>query len=334
MSICKRKDGRFLVKYKDNGRWRQKAFRTQSEAEAFNGEMQYDEHDNRRLTVSEAVVLYLSHTKHCQKTERAYARTLERVGDMVATKYVDALDRRDLETVRVTLQKDWGMNVPAINKAVIRLRAAFRWCASEDFIPTAPWDKYHLLPEPPHNHWCGKFEDFQKVYSACCQPLQWAVKTCLALCLRPGEELFNLRWKDIDLKNGRAAVWMFKISMQKIVALPRWWIAEARGHRASASPEDYVCPNSKGGRYSNLASSWARVRQRLKLKNVPLYTVRHMAASLMLERGSDIAAVAAQLGHKDVTTTGKFYLHALDSAQARAAENIPALVRLGAEAKH
>lgn len=56
-----------------------------------------------------------------------------------------------------------------------------------------------------------------------------------------------------------------------------------------------------------------------------MYTVRHMAASLMLEAGADIAAVAAQLGHKNVTTTGAFYTHAVAGAQERAAQDLPAL---------
>ena len=35
MSICQRKDGRYLVKYKDCGRWLQKTFRSLKDAEAF-----------------------------------------------------------------------------------------------------------------------------------------------------------------------------------------------------------------------------------------------------------------------------------------------------------
>ena len=42
MSICQRKDGRFVVKYKDEaGHWRQKGFRDRSAAEAFEGENLY-----------------------------------------------------------------------------------------------------------------------------------------------------------------------------------------------------------------------------------------------------------------------------------------------------
>ena len=54
----------------------------------------------------------------------------------------------------------------------------------------------------------------------------------------------------------------------------------------------------------------------------------------MLSRGVDIAAIAAQLGHKDITTTGKFYTHAIASSQRRAALCLPDctnLVRNGAE---
>ena len=49
-----------------------------------------------------------------------------------------------------------------------------------------------------------------------------------------------------------------------------------------------------------------------------MYALRHIAASEMLANGVDIAAVAAQLGHKNITTTGIFYTHALASSQRRA----------------
>ena len=329
MSICQRKDGRYLVKYKDGGRWLQKTFRSLQDAEAFEGKVSYDEPENKRLTVSEAVVLFLSRTKHVQKTQQTYARMLERIGDEISTKYVDMLDRRDLENVRRILRDEWHLTNNCINRHVGYLKAAFRWCAAEDFIDVTPWTKYRDLPEEQHKHLCGDFDDFRRVYAAANPALQWAVRTCLALCLRPGKEVASLLWKDIDLNHGRARVWMYKVSAEKVVALPHWWIDEARPRREASSPEEYVCLNAHGYPWGSLgkhlSKSWYKTAKRIHVRHVPLYTVRHMAASLMLEAGADVAAVAAQLGHKNVATTGTYYLHAVAGAQERAAQDIPAI---------
>ena len=66
---------------------------------------------------------------------------------------------------------------------------------------------------------------------------------------------------------------------------------------------------------------------------MPMYALRHIAASEMLAHGVDIAAIAAQLGHKNITTTGAFYTHALASSQRQAARalNRANLVRFGAD---
>ena len=325
MSICQRKDGRYLVKYKDGGRWLQKTFRSLQDAEAFEGKISYDEPENKRLTVSEAVVLFLSRTKHVQRTQEAYARVLERIGDEITTKYVDMLDRRDLENVRILLRDEWHLTNDGINRSVGYLKAAFRWCAAEDFIEEAPWTKYRDLPIPRREHLCGSFDDFRRIFAASSPALQWTVKTCLALCLRPGKEVTSLLWENIDLDHGRARVWMYKVSAEKVVALPSWWINEARPRHEASSPDEPVCLDSHGRPWRRLTNAWCRVRRRLSIRNCPLYTVRHMAASLMLEAGADIAAVAAQLGHRNVTTTGTYYLHAVAGAQERAAQDIPAI---------
>ncbi|WP_374044360.1 tyrosine-type recombinase/integrase [uncultured Bilophila sp.] len=65
-----------------------------------------------------------------------------------------------------------------------------------------------------------------------------------------------------------------------------------------------------------------------------MYALRHVAASKMLANGVDIAAVTVQLGHKNITTTGAFYTHALASSQRRTATCLPDctnLVQNGAE---
>ncbi len=327
MSIFKRKDGRYVVKFKDDtGRWRQKGFRSREEAEAFEGENLYDDGNNRRLTVAESIVLFIKNTKHCQQARRYYALVADRMGSELAMKYVDTLDRRDLENFRACLAAEYGISPQAINAYVKKLLAAWRWCASEDFLQTVPWEKYRPLPEGPHRHHCGDFDDFRKVYAICNPSLQWYLRTCLALCLRPGKEAGGLRWRDVDLIHGRAHVWMPKVSRWKDVIAPDWWVKEARVRRKGKAPEDRVCLNGKGMPWADSSmKAWYRVCRRAGTAPIPPYTVRHMAASLMLEAGADPAAVAAQMGHSSVATTGAFYAHAVAGAQERAAGKIPAL---------
>ena len=328
MSICQRKDGRFVVKYKDEaGHWRQKGFRDRSAAEAFEGENLYDNSENKRLTVAESIVLFLKNTRHCQQEKEAYALILRRMGDMLATKYVDSLDRRDLENFRLIMQEEYGVAAPGINRAVKKLKAAFRWCASEDMLSTVPWDKYRPLPEPPHRHHCGDFSGFMKVYAVCNPALQWLIRTCLALCLRPGKEVSALRWGDVDLHHGKAHIWMPKVSRWKDVIAPGWWVDEARIRSEGKAPEDYVCLTLRGRPGHASFTTWYDACRRVGMKHMPLYTVRHMAASLMLEAGADPAAVAAQLGHASVATTASFYTHAVAGSQERAAGKIPAIPR-------
>ena len=328
MSICQRKDGRFVVKFKDEaGRWRQKGFRDRGAAEAFEGENLYDENKNKRLTVAESIVLFLKNTRHCQQEKESYALILRRMGDMLATKYVDSLDRRDLENFRLILKEEYGVAAPGINRAVKKLKAAFRWCASEDMLSTVPWAKYRPLPEPPHRHHCGDFAGFMKVYSRCNPALQWLIRTCLALCLRPGKEVSGLRWGDVDLPHGKAHIWMPKVSRWKDVIAPGWWVDEARIRSEGKAPEDYVCLTLRGRPWHASFTTWYDTCRRVGMKHMPLYTVRHMAASLMLEAGADPAAVAAQLGHASVATTASFYTHAVAGSQERAAGKIPALHR-------
>ena len=73
MSEAKRGDGRWAVKFKDEeGRWRQRSFRTEEEARQFDADCQYDAVENTRLTLLEAVLVYLKNTEHAENTVGIY----------------------------------------------------------------------------------------------------------------------------------------------------------------------------------------------------------------------------------------------------------------------
>ena len=55
-------------------------------------------------------------------------------------------------------------------------------------------------------------------------------------------------------------------------------------------------------------------------KGASLHTVRHSHASLLLEKGVDLATVSERLGHSSIATTAKIYAHALRGKDFAAAQ--------------
>ena len=334
MSISQRNDGRWIVKFKDReGRWKQRSFCSRAEAEAFEADCRYDKEENSHITVLEAVLVFLKNIPHSQRSKGSYEFCVAGhdrkdgthspgPAEAIASKYVDSLNRRDLETVRDAGRKA-GMANSTINLYVAQLNAAFNWCAGQDLVPENPWGKYRALPAR-HGSRQGRPEDFQRIYA--CLPLwmQWACRTAMALCLRPGmRELFSLRWKAFSWGARSVTVWMGKTSRAKTVYPPAQYLEEAR-LRFLGDGEDVeklVCRSFRDRPVtdSNYAATWRRACTRAGVA-MPMYAIRHIAASQMLAAGADLAAVAAQLGHRDLTTTGRYYAHALPSAQRKAGE--------------
>ena len=76
----------------------------------------------------------------------------------------------------------------------------------------------------------------------------------------------------------------------------------------------------------SVSGTVSRLCRMLKLpKGASLHTVRHSHASLLLEKGVDIATVSERLGHSSVSTTAAIYSHAIrgkDRAAAQVWDNL------------
>ena len=71
----------------------------------------------------------------------------------------------------------------------------------------------------------------------------------------------------------------------------------------------------------SVSGTVSRLCRTLKLpKGASLHTVRHSHASLLLERGVDIATVSERLGHSSVATTADIYAHAIRGKDRAAAQ--------------
>jgi integrase len=260
MSVAKRGDGRFVVKFKDEeGRWKQRSFRTDEEARQFDADCQYDKVENTRLTLLEAVLVYLKNTEYAEKTIATYEFLVcghdrqngyhrEGPAEFIADRFVDTLTRRDLENVRERCRND-GLTMTSINSYVSKLKAAINWCVEQDLLHENPWGKYRQLPGAKNKPRTGTLEDFHKLFPVLPPWLQWAAQTAIALCLRPGiSELFRLEWSAFDWKARTVCVYMPKVCTTKLVFPPEAYLAEAwlRFKSDMAAGKTLVCRGRKG----------------------------------------------------------------------------------------
>ncbi len=147
--------------------------------------------------------------------------------EILADRFADTLNRRDLETVRKHCRDD-GMAVSSINVYVGKLGAALNWCVEQDLFHENPWGKYRQLPGAKNRPRSGTPEDFRKLYPALPPWLQWGAKTAIALCLRPEvSELFRLKWSAFDWRSGSVTAHMPKGDSAKLVFPPENYLADA-----------------------------------------------------------------------------------------------------------
>jgi integrase len=154
------------------------------------------------------------------------------------------------------------------------------------------------------------------------------IATLVLAGLRVGEAL-SLRWKSIDLANGRLYVGQAKTDagVRTVDLSPdlRDELANYRMGSRFEGPDDLVFP-TKNGRPQNTNNVLSRVvrgavkeaNKRLAKKELPLiperlktHSLRHTFASLLFEAGASPPYVMAQLGHTDPGFTLRVYAHVL-----------------------
>jgi integrase len=151
-------------------------------------------------------------------------------------------------------------------------------------------------------------------------------------------ELFGIRWKDVDLKNGRAAIvanltevggrLILKEtktpSRRRSVALPAVALRALKERHKAVRPEptDFVFTAPEGGgirRTTFRSRVWLPLIKKAKVPAITLYGLRHSSASLMAALGVPLLVASRALGHSNIRTTADTYSHLFEETQREVA---------------
>ena len=182
-----------------------------------------------------------------------------------------------------------------------------------------------------------------------------AILLILNMGLRRGE-LCGLKWGDVDFKRAvlnvrRNAVYIpgqgimldtpktknsrraLKIPAACIPMLQEyryWQDSQIAALGDLWANEDLIFTSWDGSimRPDTLGSWFSKFIKRHNLPHITLHGLRHTNATLLIAAGTDLRTVANRLGHAQTSTTADIYAHAIQSADAAAAEQINSILTL------
>jgi len=215
----------------------------------------------------------------------------------------------------------------AHNRARKTLNAAFRWARRKGHIDTNPAE--FTTPRKVVRRDIEVFEpdELQAIQGSFYTGMHsTAIRLMYSLALRPGE-LWALEWQDwnrrqktiqirrnVKMVNGQMIVEDPKTESGKRTLPVGKKITDlltAHAEKGGSARGRLIFPNRNNlhVKQTDFGRSWKRA---LRVADVPyrvLYTVRHSAATFMLNSGVPLSAVSKYLGHSNVSTTLNSYIH-------------------------
>jgi integrase/recombinase XerD len=261
-------------------------------------------------------------------TVDGYRRDLSQLSEAAAAlaRPIEALDRRALEEVVRQLMGE-GRSPRSVARAVACYRGFYRFLVvsgrrqdnpAGDLRAPRAWKTLPRFLSP---------EDVDKLLQApdTSQPRGVRDRALIELLYATGlrvSELVNLRQQDLSLESGYLTT-TGKGRKQRLVPVgdeaAAWltrYVREARPALLKKRAAAKLFVNARGGAGLTRVGFWKILKEYGKQAGVrgslSPHVLRHSFATHLLERGADLRAIQAMLGHSDLSTT-QIYTHVLEA---------------------
>lgn len=258
------------------------------------------------------------------KRKRRRANTCEGYASALRLHVIPRFGAMELEEITHEAIQEWvdGFELPgAAAKAFKTLRQVIRWSIAN--LGIRIWDPTIgiELPRKPkaEKHVLTAEEVATTLRGFWGHELEPAVILSSVLGLRPGET-YGMRWSDIDMRSGAVHVrrtlqevrgLLFEYlpkteKSERTVYLPRFALDRLREvWRGLGRPRGRIVGSLRPSQVARRIKAWCSKRA---LPYVSMYSRRHTWATVAVEAGAGIEAVAMMMGHESIVTTQRYYL--------------------------
>jgi integrase/recombinase XerD len=281
---------------------------------------------------SAAVPSYLRHLeverRMASNTLEAYERDLTRLTAFAAARgiTVERVTRADLEAL-VREVMTGGLSPTSTARMVAAVRGFYRYLRIVGAVETNPADDleapriFSALPK------CLGLEEVDALLAA--PDVQTTLglrdRTLIEVLYATGlrvSELVGLRITDVRLEAGYLQC-LGKGSKERVVPLGdeamawvKTYLRDARPALARRRDSPWLFVNARGGARLSRIGFWKVLKAHGRRAGIRAqlspHVLRHSFATHLLERGADLRAIQAMLGHADLSTT-QIYTHVLEA---------------------
>jgi len=207
---------------------------------------------------------------------------------------------------------DQGLKPGTVNRHLAALRRTFALAIKNEVISGRnPAAAPGMLFEQHREH-CLSDEQTRALLDALKLEPNRHMAAAIALLTLTGarrNEILRARWEDqVNLNNDHLTVPRGKNGRPRYIPLPPPAMRIVAAQRRRTGGVGYMFPGTKPGKpLSGLRTAWARVKVNARLPACTrLHDLRHGVASILVNRGVDLAEVAEILGHEQLSTTRRY----------------------------
>jgi len=346
MSVHLLKDGRWIVQYRDPdraGKYSREYFGRGLEAEA-NARKRQEAIDVRSYTrrtpagtsplFQELATGYI--TARLGVNEPT---TLRRLSIVLRASILPEIGR--IEAIRLTHHRmdqyvakrlKTGVRRTTVHREISDIQAILNWAVKREIIKRNPVTGYQSPKRDDAIIQPVTHQEIRMLLDHTPDHVTRALLISYYTGLRPGQELFQLKWTDIDwdqktilIRSSRKGGPPFRI----VPLHPDFAGILKELDEKDAENEDFSSDyiiTFNGRPVKSIRTALARAKKKAGItRRLTPYTFRHTFATRILSGGGDLKATSEILGHSRTDTTTRIYQHTDLAAHRNAIANLPAL---------
>ena len=269
-------------------------------------------YEEKKISFEEYSKEYLAFSK-ANKAVTSYKRDITSLTGLTSAfgkYYLFEIEPVMVEKYKAQRLQD-GVEPASVNREVACLKHMCNKAVEWGYIKSSPVTGVKLLKEPPGRIRYLETEEIDRLLQAinglkrgCGRYLRPIVVLALNTGLRKNE-ILQLKWKDIDLKERRITVKRTKNNEIRTVPINDT-LYEELVKVARQSESEYVFCDRSGVPYGNVRKSFDSALTLAKIEDFHFHDLRHTFASHLVMKGCDLRTVQQLMGHKEIKMTMRY----------------------------